>query len=410
MKICQINCVYATGSTGKIVKILHNQSLMCGDESLVIHSIKNKRAKDNNVYGISCRILSKITAACRMALGDPFGGARIQTTKLLSILKHEAPDVVHLHCINGNNINVYRLMKYLALNNIRTILTLHAEFPYTGGCAHAFDCEKWKTGCEKCLRFKEETRSLFFDRTEYIWKKQKKCFDLFDPQNITIVAVSPWLKVRAMQSPMLNRFNICTVFNGTDTKTFFKKDDIDHIRIKYKLPLDEKIILHVTAYFDSLDYEAKGGRYIIDLAERLKNEKVKIVVAATRTNVKELPDNVILIGRTETQDELASLYSLSNLTVITSMRETFSMPVSESLCCGTPVVGFLAGGPESIAIDRVTEFVEYGDTDSLYKAVKKFLDIEFDRESICREAKSVYSENEMYMGYKNIYLKLINGD
>ncbi len=34
------------------------------------------------------------------------------------------------------------------------------------------------------------------------------------------------------------------------------------------------------------------------------------------------------------------------------------MVTAESLCCGTPVVGFTAGGPESIAIDAFSNFVE----------------------------------------------------
>ena len=41
------------------------------------------------------------------------------------------------------------------------------------------------------------------------------------------------------------------------------------------------------------------------------------------------------------------------------------MPVAESLCCGTPVVGFRAGGPESIAIEDHTWFAEYADVCTL---------------------------------------------
>jgi glycosyltransferase involved in cell wall biosynthesis len=38
------------------------------------------------------------------------------------------------------------------------------------------------------------------------------------------------------------------------------------------------------------------------------------------------------------------------------------MIVAESLCCGTPVVGFKAGGPESIAIDDYCVFVQFLDS------------------------------------------------
>ena len=39
------------------------------------------------------------------------------------------------------------------------------------------------------------------------------------------------------------------------------------------------------------------------------------------------------------------------LTVLTSKRETYGMACAESLACGTPVVAFLAGGTESIALE-----------------------------------------------------------
>lgn len=50
------------------------------------------------------------------------------------------------------------------------------------------------------------------------------------------------------------------------------------------------------------------------------------------------------------------------------------MVTAESLCCGTPVVGFKAGAPEQIAIKEFSEFVEYGDLNSLYNKMLVILD------------------------------------
>ena len=54
---------------------------------------------------------------------------------------------------------------------------------------------------------------------------------------------------------------------------------------------------------------------------------------------------------------------MANLTILTSQFETFSMVCAESLCSGTPVVGFKAGAPEQISIQQYSEFVEYGKID-----------------------------------------------
>ena len=115
MKICQINCVYGKGSTGKIVKTLHTSLLKNGHESIVIYPVKNRNANDEtSVFTVSTPLLSKISAVYRRMTGLQFNGAHIQTSRMISVLKKEKPDLVHLHCINGNNINIYRLMNYLS--------------------------------------------------------------------------------------------------------------------------------------------------------------------------------------------------------------------------------------------------------------------------------------------------------
>lgn len=121
------------------------------------------------------------------------------TNRLISVIKKEKPDIVHLQCINGYFVNIYRLINWLKKNNIKTVVTLHAEFMYTANCGHAFECEKWKTGCGKCPRLKRETKSLFIDGTAYSWRKMKKAFDGFKNENLVITSVSLWLMERQVQ-------------------------------------------------------------------------------------------------------------------------------------------------------------------------------------------------------------------
>ena len=66
---------------------------------------------------------------------------------------------------------------------------------------------------------------------------------------------------------------------------------------------------------------------------------------------------------------LAQYYAMADVTLLTSKKETFSMICAESLCCGTPVVGFRAGAPEQIALPTFSSFVEYADEDALYHEV-----------------------------------------
>lgn len=72
-----------------------------------------------------------------------------------------------------------------------------------------------------------------------------------------------------------------------------------------------------------------------------------------------------MIGNVSVQEKLTDWYSSAVLTIITSKREAFSMSVAERLCCGTPVIGFAAGEPESIALEEFSEFISCGDENIL---------------------------------------------
>ena len=80
------------------------------------------------------------------------------------------------------------------------------------------------------------------------------------------------------------------------------------------------------------------------------------------------------------------------------------MPCAESLCCGTPVVGFEAGGPESVALSEASTFVPYGDMDALEAAVRARLDMGLpSRLEVAAHATRVYSNDRMVDEYERTY-------
>lgn len=407
MKICQINCIYGEGSTGKITRDLHLSLLAEGYDAFVITPLKNRFTTDNNVFVISNKTMSYISALFRRCLGMQFDWAYVQTFRIIKIIKREQPDIVHLQCINGNSINIYMLLRFLAKNRIKTLYTLHAEFPYTGGCGNAVSCERWRTGCGLCPNLKA-TQSFGHDGTHRTWKKQGECYQLFDKHLLHFTAVSPWLLSRADESSLLKGFSKSVVMNGVDTGLFCFRETSRVWRSKLNISDNEKLLLHVTTGFFPRTLNLKGGKFVVSLAEQLKGTSIKIVVAANYGEGWNLPDNIIYLGRTKTQDDLASLYREADLLLITSINETFGMTVAESLCCGTPVVGFKAGGPESIALPTHSEFVEYGDMDALQDCVMRWINKKQEKAEVASLAKARYSKEVMTGGYIDQYKNLIN--
>lgn len=402
MKILQVNCVYKKGSTGKITYDIHSELLKQGIESVVCYG-RGKKINEPHVYKTCGEVYSKINHLLSEFTGVMYGGCFFSTNKLIKIIKKEKPDVVHLQCINGYFVNIYRLVSWLKKHDIKTVLTLHAEFMYTANCGYALDCDKWQTGCGHCPRLKQETKSFFIDGTHKSWMKMKKAFDGFN-DNLIVTSVSPWLMERAKLSPILNDKKHEVVLNGVNTDIFHFYDTAE---LRSQMGLNGvKVIFHATPSFDDNIKSLKGGYYVLKLAEKMLDENVKFVVAGNHPDGLKVPSNVILLGKVSDQELLAKYYSMADVTLLTSKKETFSMVTAESLCCGTPVVGFKAGAPEQISIPEYSSFVDFGDVDSLREEVKEKISSNILIEKIVLEASKKYSKKKMVVDYVGIYNEL----
>lgn len=403
MKILHINCS-DMGSTGKIIReisktlaTLDGESVLCNPSKAYknitdgLKIYKTSFPKEQGAYKRVCYFT-----------GYRYGFAPVSTYRIIRIIKKEKPDVVHIHSSNCYMVNLYRLFGFLNKHKYPIVVTNHAEFFYTGNCPHAKDCMRWLKGCGNCPDLFDATCSVLKDTSHKAWTRMRECMQ--SSNHIRVVSVSPWVFGRSSMSPIMENVPQRAVLNGVDTATF-------NIGNNDYAPKYLKTVLFVTAGFSENDYSEKGGGYIVDLAKRLKNDQVKIVVIGSAQDCDELPDNVELLGRIDNQQELAEHYRMADLSVIVSKRETFSMPVAESLCCGTPIVGFKAGGPESISIDKYTEFVDYGDLDGLENILKgKWLSFKTREISkkISDEAVKKYSSDRMAKEYISLYEELID--
>lgn len=149
MKVVQINCLFGTGSTGKIVEALYDYSKAQGDDSYVIYGIGEKQ-DDDHLIRTTPWVVRKAQSFRSRITGYPYGGCIWGTATALSALERIKPDIVHMQCANGYMVNIYRILEYLKEHRIPTVITNHAEFMYTGGCTHTVDCDKWLTGCHDC--------------------------------------------------------------------------------------------------------------------------------------------------------------------------------------------------------------------------------------------------------------------
>jgi putative colanic acid biosynthesis glycosyltransferase len=370
MRVLQINIVYARGSTGHITETLHKEYLKQGIDSYVLFG-RGPKQTDKRVIRCSYLLEAKLWRFISLFTGNIYGGVPFSTLHVKHLIKKLHPNVVHLQCINGNMVNIYSLMNWLKKKKIKTILTHHAEFMYTGGCGFAM-CDKWKAKCEHCPHKKEIFGKFSADRSNSNFKRYQKTFGGFDL--LTNVYVSPWLQKEASLSPILQHAKGFVILNPIDTAVF-------NPTAAESLPAALQNQKYVFLPISKFGVANKGTNFIDTIADRIGESGLLLAVAGAPDGYCFSSKNVLNLGFISSPSVMATLYRNAKCTLILSKVESFSMPVAESLCCGTSVAGFKAGGPESYANPEFACFVDPNDFNGLVAATVRLSGQEISKKS-----------------------------
>lgn len=325
------------------------------------------------------------------------------TRNCIRYLEYFKPDVVHLHELHGYYVNIVTLVEYLKKNEIPTVWTFHCEFMYTGKCGYAYECERWKVNCGHCPQLSEYPKSLFFDKTKSMFLQKKNLFSGFD--YLKIITPSKWLAGRVKQSFLIEK-DIEVIYNGIDTNLFQPRNASE---LRSQLGINSKHI--VVSIAPDILSDRKGGRWILDLASRMREEDLTFVLVGVEGHELSMPDNVLAIPRVNDKILLSKYYSLGSFFMLCSKKETFSLVCAESLACGTPIIGFDAGAPAEVASDGYGKFVEYGNLDLLQSALMYALNNResFKASQICAQyAKDKFSKDVMINNYISSYRDVID--
>lgn len=402
MRILNINSLYGEGSTGKIVEEIHKRLERDGHSSYVVYGLGNiPKVNTERIYKMTSNFLAKQYGRLARIIGLRYNCAYFETIRLILHIKKINPEIVHIHCMNCSYINPYILLKWLGKHNYNVLITHHADVTITANCDHAYECEHWKSGCiNHCKTLKKE-QHLIFSNARLSWLQMKHSFEKI--KYLYASGVSPWMVNRVKLSPFFKDRECRVIENGIDVSSFkYDESNINVFFEKYKKK-GTKIVLHVTP---SILQPLKGSKYVFELAKRMTNVQF-VIVGFKNEHIPILYDNLILIPHINSKRELASFYQNADVTILTSKRESFSLVTVESLSCGTPVVGFLAGAPETIAIPEYSAFVEYGDVDSLQNQLENYLIRKFDKPLISEIARKRYDAEIMYKNYLAYYNDIV---
>lgn len=368
MRILQINSHYNQGGAARIVAGIHTRLRAEGMESYVAYG-RGGKVDDPSVYRFDQTPEVYLSALASRLSGLNGWHNRQATHRLIRYMDRIAPDLLHLHTLHGYYLNFPLLFEYINIRKIPCVWTFHDCHAFSGNCGYYFDCEKWRDGCGHCPRLHGYPSSLLFDFTGYMWRRKKELFTADTPK--IIVTPSDWLTEQARAS-YFGRYPCVTIHNGIDTAESYYPRDRRACREKYGYGPDEKLVLGIAVGYSD---PRKGARYIIQAAKDLGAQARIILIGWEKNNDRMLEgtSNIVTLPRTASTDMLAEYYSMADVFVLPSLAENYATVTLEAMACGTPVVGFDAGGIPEQLTERKGIIVPVGDQAAFTAAIRQAL-------------------------------------
>jgi teichuronic acid biosynthesis glycosyltransferase TuaC len=118
----------------------------------------------------------------------------------------------------------------------------------------------------------------------------------------------------------------------------------------------------------------------------------------------DLGDRVTFLG-SRPQEEVARLMAASAVVVLPSRAEAFGTVLAEALCCGTPVVSSMSGGPEDYVTPELGRLVPVGDAGALATALADVLErrASFEGSRLRQVALEQFSWSRVVDGWVDAY-------
>ena len=375
MKVLMINSVSGYGSTGSICVDIAMELERQGHECFIAYGQISRGY--HNEFKIGTTLENHLHNVGSRLLGKQGYFTKHGTKKLVAFIKDYNPDVIHLHNLHGNYLNLEILFEYLIAVQKPVVWTLHDCWAFTGKCVYFTDvsCEKWKSECYDCPQIKKYPPSLFLDQSQVMFRNKKRWFTGLN--NATILPVSKWLASEVAFS-FLSKYKIEPIYNWINHAIFYPKVD-ENVAANYNFDSGKFTILCVSGFWNKNDVRFQD---LVKLANSL-DENYQIIVVGQMEAPNLLPFNCTYIPYINGKEELAKIYNFADVYVHLSTEDTFGLVIAEAMSCGTPVIVYDVTACPEIVGDNCGYKVPKRNISEIQKAI----------EIVKQNTKSYYSES-----------------
>lgn len=227
--------------------------------------------------------------------------------------------------------------------------------PMSGGCHFTGDCQRYKAGCGCCPAFDSKDPHDF---TWYNVQYRKKVYEEVNP----LVTGNSYMFGFYDQSILLKGRQRINSYPIIDLQAF---RPMDRIQLHAKYGISEQKTFKILFGCQNIDDERKGIKYLIEainvfLEHLTEAERSQVQVMAIGKNFDAVQQQ---LKDVDTHDfgfvsinELPSIYAFADVFLCPSVNDAGPMMVNQSLCCGTPVVGFEMGACLDAVKDKGTGY------------------------------------------------------
>lgn len=299
-------------------------------------------------------------------------------SKMAEVANREKLDILHVHYAIPHAVCAI-LAKQMSKVDIKIVTTLHGTDITVLGYDPSLT-EAIKFGIEKSDVVTAVSRSLI-----------EQTYELIQPDK-----------------------QIETVYNFIDQR-IYQKQDANHLKKEFGINEDEKVVIHVSN-FRPVKRVQDVVKTFARISETMPAKLLLVGDGPEMTPVCRLvkklglTDKVHFLGK---QENLEELYSISDLKLLLSEKESFGLVALEAMACGVPCIGTNVGGmPEVIQHGETGYICELGDIEDISsKAIlllsNQQLHQEFANNGVLIVNKKFRAE-QIVGQYEQLYYKLLN--
>lgn len=302
-------------------------------------------------------------------------------SKMAEVINREGLDLLHVHYAIPHAVCAI-LAKQMSERDFKIVTTLHGtDITVLGYDSSLTDVIRF--GIEKSDAVTAVSHSLI-----------AQTYDLIKPEK-----------------------SIQCVYNFIDEQVY-RLTNSSYLREEYGIETGEKVVIHVSNF--------RGVKRVQDVVKAfakiaesipakllLVGDGPEMTVICRLVNSLGISEKVLFLGK---QDNLEELYSISDLMLLLSEKESFGLVVLEAMACGVPCIGTNIGGIPEVISDGENGFLcELGDIETIAKKGTALLTNEamhrrFSVEAI-KSAHKNFRAELIVSQYEDIYYELLkNGE